>query len=304
MIGLSWRNIEEELLEVYEGDKDELRGASKNFLYSINFVQKDGSITEAGSRYLDSKFIFENGEHHAVLRNEVLGLKEVRDLCQSFYGQKTQRKQVERFFKSKTDVSNEREVGRILSLLNKVDILSYSKRAGTVQFKETDQVEKQDQDSYRLTHRTPYSNLIRFRKALRACAGEVLWIDRHFTKKGLEPLTEELTGDKFESIRVLCGPSHVATHMRDDFKRFREEMENREIGASIRVITSTEKLRNLHDRWILSSDGASWNVPPVNSLYGNQEAEIHKTEENLKFEDWWEEAEDIIDDWNTIQKYI
>ena len=305
MMESRWSDIEAELLDYYEGENDELSDGTSEFLQNINFLDEDGSISETGIKYLDSKFIFENGEHGIILRNELLNLREIRELCQSFYGQKTEREKVERFFKSKTTVSNETEVGRILEVLNVVDIVSYSKRHATVQFKETDQVEKQDQESYRITNRTPYSNIVRFRKAIRACAGDLVWIDRHFTKKGFEPLAEEVTSEKFDSIRILCGPSHVDTDMRDDFKRFRKEMDNRDIDAELRVMTEKSHLRSIHDRWILSSDGSSWNVPPINSLYGNQEAEIHKTdEEEVDFEDWWGDAEDIIDDWNNIQGHI
>jgi len=173
-----------------------------------------------------------------------------------------------------------------------------------VQFKETDQVEEENQESYRVTRRTPYSNLVRFRKAIRACEGDLFWIDRHFTKKGLEPLAEEVTGDRFSSIRILCGPAHVDTNLRDDFKRFIKEMDNRDITAELRVITDESEQRGIHDRWILSSEGASWNVPPINSLYGNQEAEIHQTDEDVDFEDLWDDSEDIINDWNNIQGHI
>lgn len=305
MMESRWKDIEEELLAYYEGEKDTISNESLSFLNRINFVTEEGTLTETGIQYLDSKFIFENGEHQIILRNELLNLKEIRELCQSFYGQETDREKVERFFKSKTDVTEERAVGRILGILNSVDIVSYSKRMGTVQFKETEEVEEENQESYRTTSRTPYSNLMRFRKALRSCSGDLLWIDRHFSKKGFEPLAEEATGEQFTSIRILCGPSHVNTNMRDDFKRFRQEMENRDIDAELRVMTDKSTLRDLHDRWILSSDGASWNVPPINSLYGNQEAEIIKTEEDEdSFDDWWKDAEDIIDDWNNIQGHI
>jgi len=92
--------------------------------------------------------------------------------------------------------------------------------------------------------------------------------------------------------------------MRDDFERFKQEMENRDIEANLKVIGDEEKLRSMHDRWILSTEGACWNVPPINSVYANQEAEILKTEEDLDFESWWSDAEDIMEDWNKIRKYI
>lgn len=91
--------------------------------------------------------------------------------------------------------------------------------------------------------------------------------------------------------------------MRSDFERFEEEMGNREVDAELRVMTNGEHLGKLHDRWILS-DGSSWNVPPVNSLYRNQEAELHKVTEDISFDERWDDAADIISDWNEIQPHI
>lgn len=297
----SWSNVEEDLLGFYE-DGGELGDDSREFLERINFLEK-GRVSDIGTRYLDSKFIYDRDDHTEILSAEVLNLREIRELCQSFYGQQTDREKVERFFRTKTEVSTSREVGRILNLLNSLDIVSYSKRTGDVQFNEVDQVEEQDQDSYRVTHRTPFSNIKRLRRAIRACQGDLLWVAKHFSKKGLEPLSDEVTGDRFSSVRILCGPDNVNHQMRSDFERFEEEMGNRGVDAELRVITNGEHLGKLHDRWILS-DGSSWNVPPVNSLYRNQEAELHKVTEDISFDEWWDDAADIILDWNEIQKHI
>jgi hypothetical protein len=34
------------------------------------------------------------------------------------------------------------------------------------------------------------------------------------------------------------------------------------------------------------------------------EADIHRTSEERKGKDWWDDALDIISDWNEIQKHI
>ncbi|WP_339103971.1 hypothetical protein [Haloterrigena salinisoli] len=297
----SWSNIETDLLGFYE-ESNGLDDDSREFLERIDFVE-NGHVSDAGERYLDSKFIFEDDEHPEILRHEVLNLPEIRDLCQSFYGQRTDREKVERFLRSKTDVSDSKEAGRILNLLNGLNIVSYSKKTGSVQFSEADQVEEQEQDSYRVTHRTPYSNIKRLRRAIRACEGDLLWVAKHFPKKGFEPLSDEVTGDRFSSVQILCGPDNVTHKMRSDFERFQDEMGRRDIDSELRVMTNGDHLGKLHDRWILS-DGASWNVPPVNSIYRNQEAEFHRVTEDHSFDDWWSDAEDIISDWNEIQKHI
>lgn len=301
----SWSKIEDNFLSYYENGQ-ELEERDRGFLERIHFLQKNEGISSLGEQYLDSKFIFENGDPNELLREEVLNLHEVRELCQAFYGQQTNRENVERFFKSKTDINGKQEVGRILNLLNSLDVVSYSKRTGKVQFNEVGQVEQVDarnQGSYRVTHRTPYSNVKRLRRAIRACEGDLFWIAKHFPKKGLEPLSDEVTGESFSSVRILCGPDNVTHNMRSDFQRFKEEMDNRGVNSALRVITDKGELAKLHDRWILS-DGASWNVPPINSLYRNQEAEIHKATEEMSFEEWWNGAEDIISDWNEIQRHI
>ena len=216
----SWNNIEDRLLKHYEKG-GRLESSDREFLERIQFLE-NGEISSVGEHYLDSKFIFENEDHKNILRQEVLNLKEMRELCQSFYGQKTEREKVERFLKSKTEVTDDREVGRILNLLNSLDVVSYSKRTGDVQFTEAEQVEEENQDSYRVTNRTPYSNIKRLRRAIRACEGDLMWIAKHFPKKGFEPLSDEVTGDGFTSVRILCGPDNVTHKMRSDFERFEE----------------------------------------------------------------------------------
>lgn len=298
----SWRKIEEELLSYYQGEKESLSSESFDFLERVGFVDNQ-EISDVGKTYLDSKYIFENDSYEEILKNQVLNLSEIRQLCQAFYGQNVEREKVEIFFRSKTEIQDTRRVGRILDILNQADIVSYSKKTGRVQFLETEEVEDENQKSYRIAKRTPYSNVKRLRKTIRSCEGDIIWVAKHFSKKGLEPLSEAVTGEGFERVRILTGPANVTPKMRSDFKRFKEEMSNRDIESELRVITDKEILGNLHDRWIMS-DGLSWNIPPINSLYQNQEAEIHRTEEDIEFEDWWEDSKNIIEDWNNVQKVI
>lgn len=106
MMQSSWRKIEQEFFEYDQGDRDRLSKGSLQFLTEIGFADVDGNITELGTQYIDSKFIFEReGVWKDLLRNQVLNVRDIRELCQSFYGQQTNREKVERYFKSKTDVT-------------------------------------------------------------------------------------------------------------------------------------------------------------------------------------------------------
>jgi hypothetical protein len=300
MLSKKWSSIESDFLDYYQGDSESLPTPSADFLELIDFTE-DGTVAEVGKAYLQSKYIRENEYYKEILRSGVLKLREIRELCQTFYGQETKRENVEVFFKGETDIDDDSEIGRVLMLINYLDIVNYSKKNGTVRFKQYEQVEEQGQTSYRITTRTPYSNVKRLRRCLRECEGEVRWIDKHFSKKGLEPLSDEIEEDRVKRIKILCGTGNANIGLRDDFKRFKKEMKNRGIDSSLKVITSDEIYHEIHDRWVLS-DSVSWNIPPIDSLYQNQEAEIHKTDESVPFNEWWNSAHDIISEWNEIQK--
>lgn len=56
---------------------------------------------------------------------------------------------------------------------------------------------------------TPYSNLLYIRKRLRACRQYVWWIDKHFDRKALELLAEEIDRTHVTELRILSGPANV-----------------------------------------------------------------------------------------------
>lgn len=154
----------------------------------------------------------------------------------------------------------------------------------------------------------PFTNRRKLRDRLRSCKGEIKWLDKHFPKKGLEflsRLVDDLKNSCSE-IKILTGAGykndHVDHKMRKDFKKLKEEMNNEDIEISFRVLEKS-KLTDLHDRWIISKNH-KWNVPPLNSILANQEAEIIETDSEISFEERWEEGDDILKDWNEIQKYI
>ncbi|NIQ07192.1 MAG: hypothetical protein GWO20_16125, partial [Candidatus Korarchaeota archaeon] len=72
---------------------------------------------------------------------------------------------------------------------------------------------------------------------------------------------------------------------------------------ALRVLTNKSLLQEIHDRWILS-ETTSWNVPPLNSIFQNQAAEIHRSKGAIPFEDWWKQGKDILEEWNTIQSVL
>ena len=101
-------------------------------------------------------------------------------------------------------------------------------------------------------------------------------------------------------IRIGMGDK-VNERFRNDFSRFASELDVLGKSTSLRVIVDKEILRDIHDRWIVTKD-ACWNVPSVDTILIGQYAEIKDTEYRPPFDEWWNSALDLLDDWNLILK--
>jgi hypothetical protein len=70
----------------------------------------------------------------------------------------------------------------------------------------------------------------------------------------------------------------------------------------MRVI-SGETAGQIHDRWLISENHA-YNIPSINTIGRGQYVEITEAASRPPFEDWWDEGNDILEDWNEVQKVI
>ena len=129
----------------------------------------------------------------------------------------------------------------------------------------------------------PYSNVVALRRTLRACSDHIWWVDAHFSRKGLEPLTDEADATRIREIHILSGSAQVGADTGSDFKRFQNEMATLGIVAEWRVIERPDQ--EFHDRFIVTN-GKAWNVPPINTLYKGDYSEITATTAP-PFQAWW-----------------
>jgi len=100
---------------------------------------------------------------------------------------------------------------------------------------------------------TPFSNKIRYRKALESCEGYIHWIDKWFSAYGLEMLSD-CNIKNINEIKILTSDLRVDTKLRDTIIDFSKEFKNRGIVCEMRVLNNREIYRALHDRWILSKN--------------------------------------------------
>ena len=80
-------------------------------------------------------------------------------------------------------------------------------------------------------------------------------------------------------------------------------MSKRGIKAELRVIDNKELLNTIHDRWIIS-ENVCYNLPPINTIYQGQYAEIKITKNIPPFDNWWTSSHDILLEWQEIKKHL
>lgn len=153
-----------------------------------------------------------------------------------------------------------------------------------------------------LSPETPFTNEMHMREIVRQSDSYIHWFDKYFTRKGLEYLIDEVDPDRIEQVKILTGTAQTDHRLRSAFQKFKEEMEAQGVTVEMRVL-SGETVHDIHDRWLLAENQA-YNIPSINTVGRSQYAEITEAASRPPFMDWWDESDDILEDWNQVQKVI
>jgi hypothetical protein len=146
---------------------------------------------------------------------------------------------------------------------------------------------------------TPFTNKVVLENLIGQCRDYVLWEDKYFSKFGLEILSNSIDSQKVRTIELLVCIGKDLQKLRDDFKRFAQEMSNKGVSCEMRVITDKNLASSIHDRWIISAN-ACFNLPSTDVVGCGQYSQINLTENKPPFDKWWDQSLDIIKDWNRI----
>ncbi len=152
-----------------------------------------------------------------------------------------------------------------------------------------------------ITPEQPFSNRVAFWNTIKSCEDYIYWVDKYFSKEGLELLSQSLDTNKTKTVKIIISVEKADEKLRGLFKDFREEMKNKGVICELRVITDSKLKSSIHDRWILSKNSC-FNIPSPDTVARGQYSEIKATENRPPFDDWWARSLDIINNWNEIQK--
>jgi len=307
-----WNSCEKVIISIAEKRLDKIKNKLKKskienilgFLQDIGFF-KDGELTQNGREYYKIKYVLGDGERARIFLTEILKqYPPVQMICQILWGRNNlSRENIYRLLIFEGVINNEvkpTDLGSFLMLLNTHQIVKYSKQKNKVTILYNPRTDTNIEKNNRfLSPETPYTNIKNLWDVLRECKEYIYWFDKHFSKKGFEPLSEEADANKIKEIKILAGPANINETLKRDFERFQTEMRKRGIKTEFRVILDKDILNEIHDRWIISKD-ICYNIPPINTIYQGQYAEIKKTENIPPFNDWWLKGLDILKDWQTI----
>lgn len=149
---------------------------------------------------------------------------------------------------------------------------------------------------------TPFTNKKIFWDTLRNCEGHINWVDKYFSKAGLEIISEaSLKPEKIREIKVLMSSEKADSNFRKLFKDLKEELRSKGIAFELRVMVDPKLKAEIHDRWIIA-ENCTFNVTSPDVAARGQYSEIKQTVNKPPFDEWWSESKDIITAWNEIKQ--
>ena len=177
----------------------------------------------------------------------------------------------------------------VLDKLNQLEdkVQSHDKKIRTI----FEVIHKQS-DAKLLSPETPFSNKKAVRDVIASCEGYIYWVDKYFSKVGLDLLSESVNTEKVRNIRILMLPGKANEKFLSLYKDFKKEFKHYGINCKLRVITDKKLKADIHDRWIISKN-LCYNMPSTDTVARGQFSEIKQTKNFPPFDVWWRKSKDV-----------
>ncbi len=177
----------------------------------------------------------------------------------------------------------------ILTKLNQLEnkVQSHNKQIRTI----FEVIHKQT-DAKLLSPKTPFSNKKAIRDIITFCQDYIYWVDKYFSRAGLDLLAESLDNKKVKDIRILMLPEKVNEKFLSLYSDFKKEFKNYGIKCKLRLITDKKLKADIHDRWIISKN-LCYNMPSTDTMARGQFSEVKRTKNFPPFNLWWRKSKDV-----------
>ncbi len=147
-------------------------------------------------------------------------------------------------------------------------------------------------DSKLLSPKEPFSNKKTIRDIIHSCEEYVYWIDKYFSKAGMDWLLELLNTKKVKLVKILMTQEKADEKFISLYNDLKEEFKNNGIECDLRFITDKNLKANIHDRWIISRN-LCYNIPSTDTVKRGQYSEVKRTANFPPFNDWWGKSKDV-----------
>jgi hypothetical protein len=138
----------------------------------------------------------------------------------------------------------------------------------------------------------PFSNKKAIRDVISSCERYIYWIDKYFSRAGLDWLSESLNTGKVKGIKILMSEEKVDKKFLSSYKDLKKEFESDGIKCELRVIFDKKLNADIHDRWIIS-ENLCYNMPSTDTIARGQYSEVKRTANLPPFDEWWEKSKDM-----------
>lgn len=140
----------------------------------------------------------------------------------------------------------------------------------------------------------PFTSLTQIYQLISGLRGHVQILDKDFGEEGF-PFLSKLTPLHVNKLQILAGKSRLSTNLKQLYKAFKEEMQQRGIYVEFRIL-SDKDAQEIHDRYLIAQ-GVAYNTPPWNIIH-KKLGDIRRIDDywskKTYFEKYWSRATDIL----------
>ena len=161
----------------------------------------------------------------------------------------------------------------ILNRLNQLEdkVQSHDKKIRTIF-----EVIHRPLDTKLLSPGKPFSNKKAIRDVISSCEKYIYWVDKYFSRAGLDWLSESLNTSKVKSIKILMSSEKMDEKFISLYRDLKKELKNDGVECELRVIIDNKLNADIHDRWIIS-ENLCYNMPSTDTVARGQYSEVKRT---------------------------
>ncbi|HAM38323.1 MAG: hypothetical protein A2474_08305 [Elusimicrobia bacterium RIFOXYC2_FULL_34_12] len=177
-------------------------------------------------------------------------------------------------------------------ILSKFNQLEYKVSLHDKKIRTIFEVINKSSDNQLLCPGKPFSNRKTVRDIINSCKKYIYWIDKYFSRAGLDLLSESLDVTKVKNIKILMASEKIDEKFISFYKDLKEEIKNDGVKIELRVIIDNKLKTIIHDRWIISKN-LYYNIPSTDTIARGQYSEVKRTANCPPFDEWWNKSKNI-----------